>query len=199
MVAVATSAPPRPAPPPKRTRRSYTPEEFLRLEDPIRWEMLDDGTLQERNMGMRSDEVSGAAIELLRGFVYPRKLGVVFGGGTGLQIFAGRPLRVPRADAGFISANRLPGGGAFEGHLQAVPDLLVEVVSPRDTVQDVENKVKEYLSAGVRLVWVLKPHAETLDVYRSDGTFARLTAQDTLSGGDVLPGFEVTVARLFAR
>ncbi len=167
------------------------------MEDGVAFEMLDDGTLQERNMGMESDEISSAFAEHLREFVVPRKLGVVFGQGTGLQIFPGRPNRIPRADAGFISAGRLPSGRSFRGHLVVVPELLVEVVSPNDTVDEVEAKAAEYLALGVSVVWVVKPGSRSVDVWRADGSVTRLTGDEEVAGDAFLPGFAVKVSAFF--
>lgn len=177
--------------------RRLSPDQFLLLEDGVAFELWDDGSLRERNMGMESDEISGAFLQYLREHVVPRGLGIVFGGGTGLQIHPDRPKRIPRADAGFISASRLPGGRPVKGHLRAAPELVIEVVSPGDTVDEVETKVAEYLAAGVLIVWVAKPTSRTVDVWRSDGSFSRLTTADALSGEDVLPGFELPVSAVF--
>jgi Uma2 family endonuclease len=73
----------------------------------------------------------------------------------------------------------------------------VEVVSPNDLVYVVEEKVEEYLSVGVRLVWVINPNVRTVRVYRLDRSFAGLRESDTLSGEQVIPGFECRVQDLF--
>ena len=167
------------------------------MEDAVAYEMLEDGTLQERNMGMKADEVAGCVNHALFAHVYDNHLGVLFLAGTGMQIFPDRPRRIPKPDVGFISKARLPGGEAVEGHLQAVPELLVEVVSKNDTVQEVEAKVAEYLAVGVSLVWVVKPDSRAVEVWRADGSFTRLTANDTITGEDVLPGFSAPVRSFF--
>lgn len=62
----------------------------------------------------------------------------------------------------------------------------------------VEEKVQDYLQAGVRLVWVIYPRTKTVVVYYPDGSAQRLTTADTLSGGEVLPGFALAVEAVFA-
>ena len=80
--------------------------------------------------------------------------------------------------------------------LMLVPDLTVEIVSPTDSYQDVERKVDLYLEDGVQQVWVIKPKTQTISIY--EGTERRnLTKGDTLSGEDIIPGFEMPVASLF--
>ena len=81
-----------------------------------------------------------------------------------------------------------------------VPDLCVEVISKNDNYEDVDAKVDEYLERGVRLVWVINPRTRTIMVYTAGSDhLRRLTAQDTLTGGDVLPDFSVPIADLFPK
>ena len=78
------------------------------------------------------------------------------------------------------------------------PDLAVEVISPNDLASEVNEKIDEYLSAGVSLVWVIDPDSKTVSVYRKDGSTARLRESDELSGEDVIPGFSCKVNDIFA-
>ena len=195
MPGMATFAPPRPSAPLRRTICTYTPEEFLAMEDGVAYEMFEDGTLQERDMSVKSESVAYAVGSELRQFVTPRQLGVVLGQ-SGLQIFKDRPRRIPRPDTGFISKGRLP-GGAGDGHLQTVPELLVEVVSKRDEFEAVEAKIEEYLAAGVSVVWLVKPRSKTVDVWRADGSVTHLKGDDEITGDDFLPGFAVKVSAFF--
>jgi Uma2 family endonuclease len=87
--------------------------------------------------------------------------------------------------------------GAETGFLRLAPDLAVEVMSPEDTYTEVEEKVAEYLSAGVRLIWIVVPKTQGVVVYRPRKDAQRLSREDTLTGEDVLPGFETRVAELF--
>jgi len=77
-----------------------------------------------------------------------------------------------------------------------IPDLVIEVVSPTDIHEDVDRKVDLYLADGIQQVWVIKPKTRTITIY--EGTERRnLTKDDTLSGGEIIPGFEIPVASLF--
>lgn len=82
---------------------------------------------------------------------------------------------------------------AFEG----APDLAIEVVSPSDSYGEVRDKASKWLEAGARLVWVVQPMSRTVEVYRPEQESVTLTVEDTLSGGDVLPGFSVPLRSLF--
>ncbi len=77
-----------------------------------------------------------------------------------------------------------------------IPDVCVEVISANDGYVDVEDKVDGYLRDGVRLVWVFNPRNETITVRTTD-SIALLKVDDTLDGGDVLPGFSAPVQALF--
>jgi Uma2 family endonuclease len=85
-----------------------------------------------------------------------------------------------------------------------VPDLAVEVLSPNDNLTELEDKVDQYLLDGVQRVWVLNPQKQKVSVYtltiRQPFTKQEtyLTVNDTLNGNDLVPGFEIAVARLFA-
>jgi Uma2 family endonuclease len=113
-----------------------------------------------------------------------------------MQVFPDRPRRIPRADSGFISRDRLP--SPERGYLHVVPEILVEVVSPHDTVEELDAKVREYLGVGAELVWVAKPDSRSVEVYRRDGTRAYLSQDDELTGEHVLPEFRVPVSQLFS-
>ena len=78
------------------------------------------------------------------------------------------------------------------------PDLVAEVLSPSDTFGKVEAKVKQWLETGARMVWVVSPKLKTITVYRSLSDIVTLTEKDTLDGGDVVPGFQINVADVFA-
>lgn len=73
----------------------------------------------------------------------------------------------------------------------------VETMSPYDTVFEVEEKVQEWLAAGVALVWVLNPQQKSITVSRADKSVQRLTVGDTLSGEAVVPGFQAAVSDIF--
>lgn len=77
-----------------------------------------------------------------------------------------------------------------------VPDLVVEVISSNDRYTDVSHKVDKYLEDGVKLVWIADQKYRTMTV-RTGNEYVTLTEADTLTGGDVLPGFSLKVASIF--
>lgn len=83
--------------------------------------------------------------------------------------------------------------------LVLVPDLVVEVVSPTDSYSVLNDKVIRYLLDGVRLVWVVDPQTKTVSIHEPGSKqITVLDVTDTLTGGKVIPGFEIQVATIFA-
>ncbi len=171
-----------------------TSEELLKLPGGERYELV-NGELVEKARNVQSAWLAAHLCAQLIGFVEPRGLGFVFGGGLGYQCFPGDNVRRP--DASYIRAGRLTLTQFEAEHCTVVPDCVVEVFSPDDLPDDVEHKANEYLSAGVHLVWVLNPETQTILVYRPDGSMAHLSSMNELDGESVLPGFKCSVKSLF--
>ncbi len=174
-----------------------TPEELLRIPDGDRFEVV-DGHLVERAMGARSSLIAANLIEFLSVHAKANRLGRVFATDCGYQCFPGQPNRLRYPDCSFIAHGRLPGDQPPEGHVHIAPDLIVEVVSPNDLAYDVEQRIEDYLRAGVRLMWVVYPPTRRVMVFRAGGNVSRLTETAELSGEEVLAGFRCPVAEIFA-
>jgi len=98
-------------------------------------------------------------------------------------------------DVGFISLERAPQPlGA--GYVPFAPDLAIEIISPSNQADEIQNKVLDYLRYGTRLVWVVYPESQTVNVYTPSSSQI-LTTEDTLNGGEVLPGFSLAVKEIF--
>jgi Uma2 family endonuclease len=108
------------------------------------------------------------------------------------------PERLRGPDIAFVSDETLSrvGGEPESGFARFAPDIAFEVDSPSNTDEDVPGKVQDYLDAGVRLVWVIRPRNRSAMVYHADGSARLLRENDTLDGEDVLPGFSVGVRKL---
>jgi Uma2 family endonuclease len=122
---------------------------------------------------------------------------VLPGGDAGYLCFPDRPRLVRKPDVSFVRRGRFPGEVLPRGYAELAPDLSVEVISPNDLYEEVDQKIEEYLRAGVRLVWVISPQNHTVRVCRVDGSSASLRDADELDGEDVLPGFRCPVRELF--
>ncbi len=80
-----------------------------------------------------------------------------------------------------------------------VPDLAIEVLSKSNTPAEMQRKLKEYFQAGAHLVWMVDPVSRTIDVYTSPDKWITLNEEQTIDGGDVLPGLKLTLKSIFAR
>jgi Uma2 family endonuclease len=123
-------------------------------------------------------------------------LGIVVAAETGF-IVTTNPDTVRAPDIGFVRNDRVQATGITKKYFPGAPDLAVEVVSPGDTVYEVDDKVQEWLGAGAGLVWVVNPRRRTVTVHRPTGAPIVLTVNDVLDGEQVVPGFSIRVAELF--
>ncbi len=135
--------------------------------------------------------------------VQQHKLGRILTGEVG--IYTERdPDTVRGADVIFISNERMAQVQS-QSYLDVAPELIVEVLSPDDRWYDVNDKLAEYFNIGVQVVWIADPRRRQVHVYRSLTEVEIFGVDDTLSGGEVLPGFpigtlgrcSVAVAELF--
>ena len=129
----------------------------------------------------------------LSAYVYPNKLGRMFDSRTSFEIKPDVPKKEP--DISFVAAGRLP--HRVRDSVKLAPDLAVEIASPTDTLYGVEEKALEYLILGVRLVWVVRPVTQVVEVYRAGRKTHFLTIEDELDGEDVIPGFKLPITALF--
>src|SRR5262249_54789382 len=154
---------------------------------------LVDGKLVERHMGFRSSRVGGELVRRLSNYCHEKGLGWVPLSDAGYQCFPNAPNKVRKPDGSFVHRERLPLEQEPEGHCRIAPDLAIEVASPNDEFDELEEKVDEYLSAGVRLIWVVSPVGQRVFVHRANGQGTILRGDDELTGEDVLPGFHCLV------
>ena len=82
--------------------------------------------------------------------------------------------------------------------METIPELCIEIRSKNDSLPEVERKVADYLAAGAVAVWVADPAHQTVTEYRAGQPPRDFAAADTLTIPDVIPGFQVVVASLFA-
>jgi Uma2 family endonuclease len=180
------------------TGQKITAEELLRMpDDGCRYELV-EGELRRmapagKPHGVLAIRVTGP----LWLHVETHQLGEVCAAETGFRL-ASNPDTVRAPDVAFISRQRLEEVGEVEGYWPGAPDLAVEVISPNDPYTEVQGKVLAWLEAGTRMVVVVNPRQQTVAVYRSRTDIAILTETDTLDGQDVVPGWTLPIADLFA-
>ncbi len=171
-----------------------TPEEYLAMPDRECFELV-DGNLVELNVNVLSSRVGAIVVRKLDNYCDAHNLGWVWGADILVRCYPD-PAKFRKPDACFVRMDRIP-ADRDEAALEIPPDLVVEVLSPNDTAYEVHIKIREYLDAGVRLVWVLYPATGTVSIHRIDRTIAERSAGEEIDGEDVVPGFRCPVASFF--
>jgi Uma2 family endonuclease len=158
---------------------------------------LIDGTLVEKDMGQYESRLATVLSHFIETYLDTHDLGICFGEAAMLRIVPGR-VRLP--DVSFVSWDKLPNRELpAEPIANLVPDLAVEVLSASNTRREMENKRREYFQGGARLVWEIDPPTRTARMYTSTEHFQEIDLHGALDGGDVLPGFTLSLSQLFAR
>ena len=174
-----------------------TAEELLRLPDTEHRLELVEGELYEMPpAGGEHGDIAAVVLIVLGEYVRRHQLGRIFAAETGF-VLARDPDTVRAPDASFVSYARLPRGEVPLGYVEMAPDLAVEVMSPNDSAREVQEKTDSWLPAGTSEVWIVSPRQRTVTVHRAGAQETIISERGILRGGDLLPGFEVSVAQLF--
>jgi Uma2 family endonuclease len=166
----------------------HTAEDLLRFREPGKTAELVRGVLIVREPPATVHGARSARLLYRVGdFVERHDLGAVFAQDTGFKIQRD-PDTVRAPDVAFVARDRLA-QIPEEGYAEIAPDWVAEILSPSDRPGEVLEKVGQWLSAGVRLVWVLDPVRRHARIYRADGSVSTVGPDDELDGEDVFPGF----------
>lgn len=177
------------------SERLMTADELMALPDDGMRHELDEGRLVSvPPSGYKSSRVGSLLGVLLGGFIRLHRLGIFAGLDGGLRLRS-QPDTVRAPDFSFVSQSRVVDSGS--GYFPGAPDLAVEVLSPSDRFSKVLQKVREYLAAGTRLVWIVDPEDRSVVVFRADGSTTLLGEHDSLAGEDVIPGFTLTLTEIW--
>jgi Uma2 family endonuclease len=175
-----------------------TSEELLNMpNDGFRYELV-RGEL--RKMPPAGSEHGYVAINIgtsLNDHVRKNRLGRVYAAETGFKLTSD-PDTVRAPDAAFVSRARVERVGRVAGFWPGAPDLAVEVISPGDTHAQVVEKAIAWLESGCRMVLAADPERRTVTVYRSLDDIHILTENGVIDGADVVPGWKLPVAEIFA-
>jgi Uma2 family endonuclease len=157
---------------------------------------LVDGVLVEKAMGTKEAVLAGWIVHQFWTYLGKNDLGVPIPADGPSRLWLGL-VRIP--DVSFVSWDRIPVGGFPDQPIASlVPDLAIEVLSKGNTPGEMARKLGEYFKAGVQLVWLIDPKKRTARVYTSPTSFRTLHDDESLDGGDILPGFLLPLKQLFA-
>lgn len=187
---------------PQAAKRLLTAEEFYELPEPDeggRMELVNGGVVVDMVVSHPHGEFAAAIIEFLRAFARQYQLGRV---STEVGFLIRRnPDTVRGPDVAFIATQDIPAGGIPRtGAVPFPPTLAVEVVSPHDLDAEIDAKVQEYLAAGVKRVWVVRPRTRSVTVHRPDHTARILVGSALLTSDDAAfatPGFQLPLEEIF--
>jgi Uma2 family endonuclease len=175
--------------------KELSPEEVERASerDDRRYELV-DGELREKKVGAKALFVATRICELLNGKFYPQ---YAFAAVEIMIYCFARKRHGRKPDVVFVRLDRLSGGEIPDGDLFIAPDMVVEVLSPGNTSMELDEKLNEYLAAGVPLVWIVNPETQTIRAFRNDGTTQLHGLTDVIENEPLLPGFRLVVKDIF--
>ena len=175
-----------------------TAEELLRIpDDGHRYELIEGELIRMSPAGFEHGVVTQNLSELLSSFVRDKELGVVTTAETGFLI-SRDPDTVRAPNIAFVSKDQLERVGLPESYFPEAPALVVEVVSPDDTAEKVDSKVRDWIRAGCRLAWVVYPRGRSVTVCRALDDIHVLSEEGNLEGNGLVPGFRCPLADIFA-
>ena len=177
--------------------KGMTLEEFLNLEDPpdgSQLELFNGEVITLPPPKSIHGIVCNRVGRVLGNFVDEKKLGWVTSNDSGVIIEGDRDS-MRGVDVGFwsIAANPKKPPDYFDNP----PDLAVEVLSPNYRRKMIRDKVKQYIQAGVPIVWLVDPESEVVTVFKGGMQGVEFEGDDILDGGEVLPGFSCKTHDLF--
>jgi Uma2 family endonuclease len=178
------------------TEHITTAEELLRAGNLGPCELVRGDLKMMTPAGYLHGKVVSRIDRRLANFVEEFHLGTVLSGEPGFQI-AKQPDTVRAPDVAFIKAARMP-QQPHKGFFDGPPDLAVEILSPGNRPGYMGEKVADWLRSGCLVVWVVSPEDGTVKVHYIDGAVKILRRSDVLDGGDLLPGFRLPLAEIFA-
>ena len=179
------------------TKQLVTAEELLCLpDDGFRYELVRGELRKMPPAGHHPSKLTMRVSIPLGAYVLRARLGEMYSAEGGFKL-GSDPDHVRVPDAAFVRRERVEAAGETTGFFPGPPDLAVEVISPRDTYSDVEEKVADWLDAGTRAVVVVDLRRRTVKVHRSVSDAAVLTDADTLAVDEVVPGWQMPVREIF--
>jgi Uma2 family endonuclease len=180
------------------TEKLLTAEEFEALpDDGKRYELIDGELREMPQLTMWQGEVEANLAMRLHACVQGSALGCVSIGKVAFIVRRNLD-RVRAADIAFICQARVPPLEARQHILEVIPDLMVEILSKRDTIEEISDKIDDWLGAGVQMLWIVDPFRRTVTIYQPGCDPMLLGAHGVLEGDPVIPGFRCPVTEIFA-
>jgi Uma2 family endonuclease len=180
-----------------------TAEDLLLLPDDGVERWLNQGQLREKPLTYRNrwhSQIEATIVYLLKVWLekQSRPRGTILCGEAGCRLRR-NPDSVVGVDVMYVSAEVAAQQPDNTTIIEGIPVLVVEILSPSDKQEEIDEKVDLYRAAGVPLIWVVDPHDATVLVYRPQAEPMLFNRTQELSGDPQLPGLRITVADIFTR
>jgi len=178
---------------------SATEEDLVALVEGANKRLVElvDGTLVEKPMGYYEGRVGLLIGYFIEQYLEKNDIGICFGDNSPFRYRRG-VVRLP--DVSYFSWSHFPNRELPAGPIAGLgPDLAVEVLSKSNTHREMERKRRECFDAGAKLFWQVDPETQTAEAYTSVEQKTEVPADGVLDGGNVLPGFQLSLKKLFER
>lgn len=177
--------------------KPLTAADLLRLySEGVRGELVRGELRETVASGIEHGEIVMNLAIAMGTFIKSRRLGRIFASDSGVWLERD-PDTVREPDIGFISSEKIPPDVRITGYAEHVPDLVVEVKSPSDSLRYMSQRAEMWQGHGVQLTWIVYPDTRTVNVHSEDGPVTTLGEGDALDGGNVLPGFSCAISDIF--
>jgi Uma2 family endonuclease len=180
-----------PEPIPLESRTDVTVDELERLSLPHSAELY-DGRIVYKMPNFAHGVIQAKIAQRFNNYLEKNRIGLI-SGDANYRLWPDRNRESRAPDISFIRQERLPKN--LDRFLPGSPDLAIEILSPTDSFEHVMEKVDEYLQQGVQIVWLVIPSTRRVLVCSPQGQY---TEREVLSAPELLPGFELPVAEIFA-
>jgi len=181
-----------------RPGRPWTIADLIaRSNEENRYELVRGDLLMMSPASPAQGRYASRVDRVLGGYVDEHDLGEVYTAEPGFELQP-EPDPVVRApDVAFVRKDQIPPADRQSGFWPIAPDLAVEIISPSETATEIQDKVQDYLAAGTRMIWLVFPAHKIVTEYQSTGIVRHYNYEDSLDGGDVVPGFHYALKKLF--
>ena len=174
---------------------SLTPEEVERASkrDGKLYELI-DGELKEKVVGTKALFIASQICNRLNSFFYPA---AGFACVEPMIYCFTKANHGRKPDVAFLRFDQVLNRVIPDGDIFVPPVLVVEVLSPGNSGTELDEKLDEYLSAGIEMVWIVNPDKQTIRLYRGNGTMRLYRAKDVIENEAALPAFRLAVDEVF--
>ena len=180
-----------------------TTEQLLAMPDDGKERWLINGELREAGMTRRSMGHSWIESRLAQKLwnwcdSQPPPRGVVLSGEAGVRLKKD-PDTTVGVDVAYVSGEVVAANPADDPYVDGIPILAVEILSPSDKHEVVAEKIRGYLEAGVKRIWIADPEFRTITVHRPDAEPQLFNVNEALENDPVLPGLSIPLKEIFNR